>query len=217
MQLIKGTDIELFSFVNGELSSETISNVLIGEPTGSNPNETTDGRQLGYTLAIPKGDTHDWTNRMVGFFGRYFRTLGYPEQGIEANIPLAWHKKVRVALMDTSGICTVYDAKTYAKHVYSNVCIRDARGGMRVSADGSSVPGELQVRIYAPLRTDSYIPKPNDIIVPGTCDIVFDTASPQTVSQSMAALRQNYPALAGIINTGQHYFGPAPDLVIEAR
>lgn len=53
-------------------------------------------KQIEYLLAIPKGDTHDWTDRTVEFWGQKFRTVGMPIQGIEANIPLRWNKKVKV-------------------------------------------------------------------------------------------------------------------------
>jgi hypothetical protein len=32
----------------------------------------------------------------VEFFGQRFRTIGFPTQGIEELIPLAWNKKVKV-------------------------------------------------------------------------------------------------------------------------
>ena len=75
-----------------------VGNVLIGEPTSQ---EITDileltGKRLAYTLAIPEGDTHRWTDRKVGFFGEVFQTIGAPTQGIEELIPLEWNKKVKV-------------------------------------------------------------------------------------------------------------------------
>lgn len=75
-----------------------ISNVLVGEPT---PEERVDelnlsGRKIQYILGIPKGDTHDWEDQIVEFFGKRWRTVGITVEGIEANIPLQWHKKVRV-------------------------------------------------------------------------------------------------------------------------
>ena len=36
------------------------------------------GRKAVYTLAIPKVDTHDWTNRKVTFFGEDWQTFGIP-------------------------------------------------------------------------------------------------------------------------------------------
>jgi len=76
----------------------TVENVLIGEPSGE---EITDalnlyGKHVAYTLAIPKGDSHTWTDRTVEFFGEKFRVIGHPTQGLDHLIPLAWNKKVRV-------------------------------------------------------------------------------------------------------------------------
>lgn len=76
----------------------TVDNVLIGEPTTEDViNELNlTGKHLAYTLAIPKGDTHEWNDRKVEFFGEVFRTYGEPTQGIEYLIPLSWNKKVKV-------------------------------------------------------------------------------------------------------------------------
>lgn len=75
-----------------------VDNVLIGEPSTQDITDTLTltGKKLAYTLAIPKGDSHVWTNREVAFFGERFRTIGEPTQGIEAMIPLSWNRKVRV-------------------------------------------------------------------------------------------------------------------------
>lgn len=54
------------------------------------------GKKAEYTLAIPKGDQHDWKEKTVIFFGRKWRTIGIPLEGIEAMIPLDWNKKVMV-------------------------------------------------------------------------------------------------------------------------
>lgn len=74
-----------------------IGNVLIGRPSEE---EITDvlnltGRKAVYTLGIPKGDEHNWTNRKVSFFGEDFQTIGEPIEGIEGMIPLEWNRKVR--------------------------------------------------------------------------------------------------------------------------
>ena len=75
-----------------------IENVLIGEPTDQEIIDTLNltGTRLAYTLAIPKGDTHTWTDRTVEFFGEKFRVIGHPVGGQEELIPLAWNKKVKV-------------------------------------------------------------------------------------------------------------------------
>lgn len=77
----------------------TIDNVLVGEPTSDEIATTMSlyGKRAKYTLAIPKGDAHDWTDTKVilpePFAGTY-KTIGYPTAGIETLIPLAWNKKV---------------------------------------------------------------------------------------------------------------------------
>ncbi|VTS14148.1 phage protein [Streptococcus pseudoporcinus] len=54
------------------------------------------GKKAVYTLAIPKGDLHDWENKEVIFFGQKWRTVGFATEGIEDLIPLEWNKKVMV-------------------------------------------------------------------------------------------------------------------------
>lgn len=76
----------------------TVYNVLIGEPS---PEEQINelnltGRSIAYTLGIPKGDTNAWENQIVSFFDHEYKTFGIPVVGIESNIPMTWHKKVKV-------------------------------------------------------------------------------------------------------------------------
>lgn len=54
------------------------------------------GKKAVYTLAIPKGDAHEWEDKEVLFFGKRWRTFGMPLEGIEELIPLDWNKKVMV-------------------------------------------------------------------------------------------------------------------------
>ena len=76
----------------------TVSNVLIGQPETDDITSSIDlyGKHIAYVLGIPKGDTHNWEDTEVEFFGRKYRTFGKTIEGIEENIPTAWHKKVRV-------------------------------------------------------------------------------------------------------------------------
>lgn len=80
----------------------TVENVLIGEPSAEDIiNEMNlTGKRLAYTLAIPKGDAHEWRDRTVEFWGERFRTFGMPTQGIEHLIPLDWNKKVKVEVYE---------------------------------------------------------------------------------------------------------------------
>ena len=75
-----------------------VSNVLVTPTSSTETLETINlyGKKAVYTLAIPKEDTHDWTDKKVSFFGQDFRTIGIPIEGIEEMIPLEWNKKVTV-------------------------------------------------------------------------------------------------------------------------
>lgn len=79
------------SFVN-------VENVLVGVPSSEDVvNELNlSGKKIAYTLGIPKGDTHSWVDTEVEIWGELYRTIGYPTQGIDENIPLSWNKKVQV-------------------------------------------------------------------------------------------------------------------------
>ena len=54
------------------------------------------GKKAVYNLGIPKGDTHDWEDCKVKFFGEIWRSVCFPQEGIEDLIPLFWNKKVMV-------------------------------------------------------------------------------------------------------------------------
>ena len=77
----------------------TVDNVLVA-PTSAIEvldQNNLDGRKGEYVMAIPKGDTNEWiSGKKVNFFGRDWRIIEMPEEGIEWLIPLAWNKKVRV-------------------------------------------------------------------------------------------------------------------------
>lgn len=88
-----GFNHPIFSF-----EEEIIENVLVAPASTDDIVTSQDltGKKAVYTLAIPKGDTHDWEDALVRFFGQKWRTYGYPIEGIEENIPLDWNKKVMV-------------------------------------------------------------------------------------------------------------------------
>lgn len=75
-----------------------VENVLVGVPSSEDViNELNlSGKRITYTLGIPKGDTHNWVDTEVEIWGELYRTIGYPTQGIDENIPLSWNKKVQV-------------------------------------------------------------------------------------------------------------------------
>lgn len=202
VQMIKGTDIVLY---NGD-TPETVSNVLIGEHTSD-----------GYTLAIPKGDGHDWTDRITEFFGQIYRTVGLPEQGIEENIPLQWHKKIKAELMRISGSCAVYEKDTFRKHIFRDVFFIDERG-TAVQKDGIRTAGNLNIKIYSASGRDSdYAPKQGDIVVCGECGFEFDTTSQQTISESMTQFRKDYPKHGAISSVSHEICGKLPDYKIIAK
>lgn len=81
-----------------ETSEVEVENVLVA-PASSDDIATAQeitGKRAVYTLAIPKGDKHDWTDATVKFWGQEWHTFGFPLNGIEENIPLDWNKKVMV-------------------------------------------------------------------------------------------------------------------------
>ncbi len=76
----------------------TIDNVIVSPATTEDVTSqmSVTGKKISYTIGIPKGDTHDWDNKEVRFFGKRWRTVGIPLEGIEELIPLEWNKKVMV-------------------------------------------------------------------------------------------------------------------------
>lgn len=80
--------------------ADTITNVLVGEPFTE---DITDPVSLfetrtGYTMAIPKGDAHVWTGGTVrlGSDTTDWHVVGTFTEGIDALIPLAWNRKVKI-------------------------------------------------------------------------------------------------------------------------
>lgn len=105
MGMIKGIPITLYEKIKvGEddfghpIYQEiptTVENVLVAPASVSEILETQNliGKKAVYNLAIPKGDTHKWEDCKVEFFGKAWRVIGFPQEGIEKNIPLAWNRK----------------------------------------------------------------------------------------------------------------------------
>ena len=203
MQLIRGTDILLYTGEN----AETVGNVLIGEPSA-------DGKT--FTLAIPKGDSHIWTDRKLSFFGRTFRTVGFPQEGIEENLPLCWHKKVRAEYAEITGKCTFYEKDTFTRHVFGDVFLHDGRG-VKTSKTGDLPSDCVSVRIYSFAHDGGYIPKAGDIAVNGECSFEFDTGSERAVSESMARFRAEYSGyfVAGAVQCTVN--GLLPDITVTGK
>jgi hypothetical protein len=103
IQLVKKTAGDPDPLGNPTYTEETVNvdDVLVGQPSADDITTSLQlyGKTVAYTLAIPKGDTHDWEDTEVilpePFAGRY-RTFGFTTAGIEANIPLRWNKKIQV-------------------------------------------------------------------------------------------------------------------------
>ena len=78
-----------------------VPNVLV-QPTTSLSNTEMSavtellGKEVSYRLCIPKGDTHDWTNKRVDFFGKSWLSVGGEREFIESMLPLDWNKQIWV-------------------------------------------------------------------------------------------------------------------------
>lgn len=79
-----------------------VENVLVAPTSSQEIQDAINlyGKKAVYTMAIPKGDTHEWEDRKVNFFGKDFRVFGIPLEGIECDIPLDWNKKVTVEVYE---------------------------------------------------------------------------------------------------------------------
>ena len=75
-----------------------VADVLVGQPTTDDVTNTIQlyGKHIAYVLGIPKGDTHNWQDAKVYIWGEPYRTIGFPQTGIQANIPLRWGTNVKV-------------------------------------------------------------------------------------------------------------------------
>lgn len=94
----KQTGTDGFNHPVYEYEEQCVENVLVA-PASTDDVVTAQnltGKKAVYTLAIPKGDNHDWTDAIVRFFGQEWKTFGFSIEGIGENIPLDWNKKVMV-------------------------------------------------------------------------------------------------------------------------
>lgn len=98
------TGVDKFGAPVYEETLVEVQNVLVGEPSTDDITSSTQlfGKTIKYMLAIPKGDNHDWTDKVVSWIDAYgevhvVKTFGFPITGIEANLPpqIPWHMKVR--------------------------------------------------------------------------------------------------------------------------
>lgn len=106
--MLKGIPVKLYEKVkvgvddfNAPVYEEVekyVDNVLIAPSTNDDIITSTDmvGKRAIYTLGIPKGDTNKWEDSIVEFFGHKWHVFTFAIEGIEAMVPLQWHKKVMV-------------------------------------------------------------------------------------------------------------------------
>lgn len=92
------TGVDPFGAPVYETTYIEVEDVLVGQPSSDDLTTTLEltGKRIAYVLGIPKGDDHTWTDTTVRFFGKTFKTIGYPETGIQENIPLRWGQNVKV-------------------------------------------------------------------------------------------------------------------------
>lgn len=100
IQLVQQTQTGTDEF-NKPIYTEELVNVddcLVGQPSADDVANVLAlyGKKIAYTIGIPKGDTHNWTDAEIVMFGGRFRAIGYPETGIQANIPLRWGQNIKV-------------------------------------------------------------------------------------------------------------------------
>lgn len=83
-------------------TEKVIENVLVAPVSSEDVEKTLNltGRKAVYQLAIPKGDENKWEGQEVKFFGRRWRVIGIPAEGIEELMPLDWNKKVQVEVYE---------------------------------------------------------------------------------------------------------------------
>lgn len=112
MVLIKGQTVKLTIKTQSGLDpfgapvyieeTENVDNVLIA-PTSDNDivsEMQMYGKASTYTLHIPKGDGHIWTDTKIEFFGKVWRSMGPVIEYQEELVPLSWNKKIKVELYE---------------------------------------------------------------------------------------------------------------------
>lgn len=105
--MLKGTTILLHKFTYtewnafGEASQPieevtVIEDCLVAPSTAQDMEESMNlfGKRATYVLALPKGNADNFTNNEVEWLGHRFKVVGTPIEGVEANVPTRWHRKV---------------------------------------------------------------------------------------------------------------------------
>ena len=80
----------------------SVENVLISPVTSSEVLDTLNlsGRKAVCQLAIPKGDSNEWEDQFVVFWGHRWKAVGFVTQCEDHLTPLSWNKKVMVERYD---------------------------------------------------------------------------------------------------------------------
>lgn len=75
-----------------------VNDVLLGSPSfeAAVADLQLNGKRLAYTLGIPKGDTHNWTDAKIKIRGELFRSYGFPLTQTAGNVPGKWNTQVKV-------------------------------------------------------------------------------------------------------------------------
>lgn len=108
VSLVKKTQDGVDPF-GAPIMKETMIDVpgcLVGQPSTDDIQQTLQmyGKMIAYVVGVPKGDTNSWVDTDVIIWGERFRTVGFPQTGIQDNIPLAWGKNVKVERYGWSSI-----------------------------------------------------------------------------------------------------------------
>ena len=80
-----------------ETVEEPVENVLVypSETNAIVSDRQLKGRHIVYDLCIPKGDRHEWEDKIVRIRGKDYKTFGIAKEYIPENIPLAWNKQIK--------------------------------------------------------------------------------------------------------------------------
>ncbi len=107
---------------------------------------------------------------------------------------------------------TVYNSKTYQRHLITDVYWNDSRG-QTVTKNGIQTNDSVLVYVY----NSDYIPKKSDIIVKGNVDFEFNASSQQFISESMKKFRDLHPDFAVIKTVNDCRYGGLPHIELTAR
>lgn len=109
--MIKGTSVTLHTTTqtgtdpfNAPIYSSAdvkVDDVIVGNVSVTEQLENLDlyGKKVVYELGIPNGDTHDWLDKEVTFFGRPFKTFSQYKECIVENMPPVFRGRKNIYVM----------------------------------------------------------------------------------------------------------------------